>query len=86
MGVLPLEFVDGETAESLGIKGDESFSFKGIGKNLTPGKLIQVTATDASGGKKKFEARARLDSEIEIAYYQNGGILQYILRDFMKKM
>lgn len=86
MGVLPLEFVNGESAESLGIKGDESYSFKGVGKNLTPGKLIEVTATDASGGKKKFEVRARLDSEIESAYYQNGGILQYILRDFLSKM
>ena len=86
MGVLPLEFVNGETAESLGIRGDERFSFKGIGKDLSPGKLIQVTATDASGGKKKFEARARLDSGIEIAYYQNGGILQYILRECLNKM
>ena len=86
MGVLPLEFANGETAGSLGITGEETFSFNGIFTDLTPGKMIEVTATDASGKEIKFEGRARLDSQIEIAYYQNGGILQYILRDFLKKM
>src|SRR5690606_16015255 len=85
MGILPLEFINGETAETLGITGEETFSFHGAGRDLTPGKLIQVTATAASGEKMQFEARARLDSEIEMAYYQNGGILQYILRDFLKR-
>ena len=85
MGILPLEFINGETAETLGITGEETFSFHGAGRDLTPGKLIQVTATAASGEKMQFEARARLDSEIEMAYYLNGGILQYILRDFLKR-
>ena len=58
----------------------------GIAEDLTPGKLIKVTAEKASGESFSFNARARLDSEIEVAYYQNGGILQYILRDFLKKI
>lgn len=86
MGVLPLEFINGETAASLGIKGNEKFTFTGIADNLSPGKIIKVTAEAESGEKITFDARARLDSEIEVAYYQNGGILQYILRDFLKKM
>lgn len=86
MGVLPLEFTNGDTAESLGIKGDEKFTFSGIADDLTPGKEIKVTAENKSGKKMEFSAKARLDSEIEIAYYQNGGILQYILRDFLKKI
>ena len=85
MGVLPLEFVNGETAETLRINGDEKFSFKGTAENLTPGKNIKVIAEKESGEKLEFEVKARLDSEIEIAYYQNGGILQYILRGFLKK-
>ncbi len=83
MGVLPLEFTEGQTATSLGIEGDEKFSFSGIA-DLHPGKLIKVIAEKTSGGKIEFEARARLDSEIEISYYKNGGILQFILREFLK--
>lgn len=86
MGVMPLEFINGETAGSLGIEGNEEFSFSGIAEDLIPGKLIKVTAEKSTGEKIEFKAKARLDSEIEIAYYQNGGILQYILRDFLKKM
>lgn len=85
MGVLPLQFVNGQSATSLGLTGTEKFSFTGISENLTPGKLIQVTAQREDGEVIRFEARASLDSDIEVAYYENGGILQYILRDFLKK-
>lgn len=85
MGVLPLEFINGDTATSLGIKGDENFCFTGIAQALYPGKIIKVIAEKANGEKIEFEAKSRLDSEIEIAYYTNGGILQYILRQFLKK-
>ncbi|HSI69337.1 MAG TPA: aconitate hydratase AcnA [Gillisia sp.] len=84
MGVMPLEFTNGETAESLGIKGDEKFSFTGISEDLHPGKIIKVSAEKETGERIEFEAKSRLDSEIEIAYYTNGGILQYILRQFLK--
>lgn len=86
MGVLPLEFINGENAQSLGITGREKFSFSGIGEDLSPGKIIKVTAERESGDMFEFDTISRLDSEIEVAYYQNGGILQYILRDFLKKI
>src|SRR5690606_20291292 len=85
MGVMPLEFMNGETAVSLGIKGDEKFSFTGIAEDLHPGKIIKVTAVNESGAHIEFEAKSRLDSDIEIAYYTNGGILQYILRQFLRE-
>ncbi|HSP41029.1 MAG TPA: aconitase family protein, partial [Gillisia sp.] len=84
MGVMPLEFMNGATSESLGIKGDESFSFTGIAEDLHPGKIIKVSAKKESGEVIEFEAKSRLDSEIEIEYYTNGGILQYILRQFLR--
>lgn len=85
MGVLPLEFMNGETAESLGIKGDEKFSFTGISEDLHPGKIIKVSTEKETGERIEFNTKSRLDSDIEIAYYTNGGILQYILRQFMRE-
>lgn len=85
MGVLPLEFISGQTAPSLGLSGKETFTFTGIADSLTPAKIIKVTALKESGEKIEFEAKARLDSDIEIAYYLNGGILQYVLRQHLKK-
>lgn len=84
MGVLPLEFLPGKNAVKLGLTGKESFTLTGISQQLTPGKMIKVIAVKESGEKIEFEVKARLDSEIEIAYYQNGGILQYVLRGFLK--
>lgn len=86
MGVLPLEFMNGKTSETLGIKGDEKFTFTGVSEGLHPGKIIKVSAVKVTGEKIEFEAKSRLDSEIEIAYYKNGGILQYILRQFLKEV
>jgi len=85
MGVLPLEFPAGENAISLGLSGKEIFNITGIEDNLYPHKKIKVAATKESGEIVSFEARARLDSAIEIEYYRHGGILQYVLRDFLKK-
>lgn len=86
MGVLPLEFMNGETAGTLGIKGNEKFTFTGIAENLTPGKIINIIAEKESGEKLEFQAKAHLDSEIEIEYYRHGGILQYVLRQFLDKI
>ena len=83
LGVLPLEYKRGETAESLGLTGKEHFSIRGISEGLTPGKELQVTAENERGEKTSFLVTARLDSDIEIAYYQNDGILQYVLRQFL---
>lgn len=80
MGVLPLEFVDGETPKSLGLNGRETFDLSGISAGLTPGCLIDVKATSEDGTMTTFKAMARLDSDVDVEYYLNGGILQTVLR------
>lgn len=84
MGVLPLQYSKGESISSIGLKGDETFDILNL-ENLTPNKEIKVIATKPSGIKLEFNVIARVDSFIEINYYQNGGILQYVLRSFLKK-
>jgi len=85
MGVLPLEFLDGANADSLGLAGNESFSISGVADNLTPQKHLDVTAISPDGKVTNFKALCRIDSPIEIDYYQHGGILQYVLREVMEK-
>ena len=84
MGVLLLQFKDGETGDKLGLTGKEVFSITGITRNITPLKEIQITARNENGKEINFQVIARLDSPIEIEYYRNGGILQYVLRQFLK--
>jgi aconitate hydratase len=78
MGVVPLQFKPGETAESLGLKGDETFDIVGLG--LKRAREVKVTATDADGKKKTFSAVVRIDTPKEQDYFIHGGILQYVLR------
>lgn len=85
MGVLPLQYMDGDTAEKLGLTGKESFSITGIAEDIKPLKKVQVTAKKEDGTAIKFDAIARMDSAIEIEYYRHGGILQYVLRHFLEK-
>lgn len=85
MGVLPLEFRKGETAESLGLTGKETFDITGIAGPIKPLQEMQVTATNEDGASVQFTVVARLDSAIEIEYYRHGGILQYVLRQFLEK-
>ncbi len=85
MGVLPLQYKNGETAEKLGLTGKEIFSITGIASNIKPLKEIQITAKNEQGKEKTFQVIARLDSQIEIEYYRHGGILQYVLRQFLDK-
>ncbi len=80
MGVLPLEFADGGSRESLGLTGFETFDIEGIASGLSARQKLIVRARDESGVEKSFEAVARLDTPVEIQYYKNGGILQYVLR------
>jgi len=82
MGVLPLNFRPGETRESLGLTGHEVFDIEGIADGLEPGGTVAVSARSADGGVKEFTAVVRLNSDIEIDYYRNGGILQQVLRQF----
>ena len=82
MGVLPLQFPEGETAESLGLTGQEEYSIEGIGQ-LKPRAKVRVRARDAAGHEKSFEAIARVDTPEEVAYLQHGGILPYVLRKML---
>ena len=79
MGVLPLQFKDGESAETLGLVGNESFEIQ-IDKTVRPRDLVKVVAT-IRWQRKQFEVVARFDSEVEIDYYRHGGILQMVLRE-----
>ena len=83
MGVLPLQFEQGQSAESLGITGFETFSVSGISEDLYPGKKMAVTVTDTDGGQREFHATCRLDTPVEVEYYRNGGILQTVLRQMI---
>lgn len=84
MGVLPLQLIKGETCSTLGLNGNELYSISGL-KELKPGGEIKVVVVNPSGTKSEFTAVARLDSEIELEYYKNGGILQYVLRNFLER-
>lgn len=83
MGVLPLQFKDGESAESLGITGEETFSIDDIDEQLTPKATIPVTATRPDGSTFTFETIARVDSKVDVRYLRNGGILPTVLRHLM---
>ena len=78
MGILPLQYNDGDNAESLGLTGKEIFNITGL-KNGTA-KSVTVTATAENGSEKSFDAKVRIDTPQEVEYYQNGGILHYVLR------
>ncbi len=79
MGVLPLVFEAGDSFESLGLKGDERFRLE-VPETLTPGQSLTVEATGEDGIPKRFQVVCRLDTEVEIDYYRNGGILHTVLR------
>jgi aconitate hydratase len=83
MGVLPLEFTPGETPLTLGLTGLEIFEIEGLAKDFEPRKKMHVTARKSDGSEKKFTARVRVDTPFEVAYYQHGGILQYVLRQML---
>jgi aconitate hydratase len=80
MGILPLQYLPGESAATLGLTGRERFSILGIADGLHPRQELVVTATSESGRAQRFRAIARLDGEIDVTYYQNGGLLQAVLR------
>ncbi|MDR1118392.1 MAG: aconitate hydratase, partial [Bifidobacteriaceae bacterium] len=82
MGVLPLQFPPGESADSLGLDGTEVFDIQGVdalNAGVTP-KTVKVTATRADGAAKVFDAVVRIDTPGEADYFRNGGILQFVLR------
>jgi aconitate hydratase len=85
MGVLPLQFPEGSSAESLGLDGTETFDISGITElnNGTTPKTVHVTATSTSGEVTEFDAVVRIDTPGEADYYRNGGILQFVLRQLV---
>lgn len=80
MGVLPLQFKDGESAETFGLTGKETFTVQ-VDETVKPRDLVKVTAVFEDGTEKSFEVVARFDSEVEIEYYRHGGILPMVLRN-----
>jgi len=78
MGVLPLNFMDGESADSLGLDGTETYDIEGLGDGSA--KQVTVTATATDGSSKQFQAKSRLDTPKEVDYYRHGGILNFVLR------
>jgi aconitate hydratase len=84
MGVLPLEFENGQNAESLGLTGEETYDIVGLSamlaSNFAGGRGVTVRVTPSSGASREVRARVRIDTPQEILYYQHGGILQFVLR------
>ena len=85
MGVLPLAYEPGTDRKTLGLAGRETFDVVGIAAGLAPGGRVQVTATDDAGKKTTFAAVVRLNSPVELDYYRHGGILQRVLRQFVRE-
>jgi aconitate hydratase len=84
MGVLPLEFTNGDTRQSLSIAGFETFDIVGLDESLTPRATLTVRMSGGDrGGTREFTARARIDTPEEMNYYKNGGILPYVLRQLV---
>jgi len=83
MGVLPLEFANGETRLSLGLTGFETYDIEGLGDDLKPRQTLTVRATGADGKSQKFKALCRIDTPEELNYYTHGGILPYVLRSLV---
>ena len=85
MGVLPLQFKDGDTRESLGITGHETFDFVDLSDSLEPQQMMEVRVTDATSGQSRtITLQSRIDTPVEVEYYRNGGILQTVLRKLAK--
>jgi len=88
MGVLPIQFREGENAQTLGLTGHEEFSLMGlrqaVNERFGNGKELSLRATDDAGNTKQFKVIVRIDTPTEIDYYINGGVLQYVLRNLLK--
>jgi aconitate hydratase len=85
MGVLPLQFQEGDSIDSLGLTGKETFSIAGLSNDMQPGSKVRVTATSDDGETTTFEAISRLDTAVEVDYYRNGGILHTVLRNMVRE-
>jgi aconitate hydratase len=84
MGVMPLEFLPGQSRTTLGLTGQETLDIEGIGDGLTPRKRVRVKVRAADGKTSEFEAIARVDTPDDVAYYRHGGLLPYVLRGMLR--
>jgi aconitate hydratase len=84
MGVLPLQFKDGASRQSLGLTGEEIFDISGIADGITPGMDVACRIRRPDGSSQEIALLCRIDTADEVEYYRNGGILQYVLRNLMK--
>jgi aconitate hydratase len=84
MGVLPLQFVDGQNRETLGLTGFEVYAIEGIAGRLKPKQRVMVRAKREDGSESTFEAIVRIDAMVEVEYYRHGGILHMMLRELLK--
>ena len=80
MGVLPFEFLPGESRETHGLSGYETYEFTGIAEAMSGSKQVAVKVTPADGSPKSFTVRLRVDTPREVEYFRSGGILPYVLR------
>jgi aconitate hydratase len=85
MGVLPLQFSEGTTAQSLGLDGSEIFSITGLSDKIKPGQNLTLEIEGKDGGKRAVDVKLRIDTPIEIDYYRHGGILPFVLRQLLSK-
>jgi len=85
MGVLPLQFKGGDSVESLHLRGDETFDLLGISDNLKPQQDVQLSITRKDGSKQNVALLLRIDTPIEVDYYQSGGILPYVLTELVSR-
>lgn len=86
MGVMPLQFQEGQSWSSLGLNGRETYDITGLSNDVKPGEELTVNVTREDGTQFHFTVIARLDSMVDVDYYHNGGILQTVLRQMMKKV
>jgi len=84
MGILPLKFIEGQNAGSLGLTGEEVFDIEGLSDTMAPKSVVKVTAKKADGSMVEFTATALLNTTVEVNYYRNGGILHTVLRNLVK--
>jgi aconitate hydratase len=84
MGVLPLRFIDGQNAESLGLDGSEIFDIEGLSDQIKPQSEVTVKAKKSDGKVIQFKAKVLLNTDVEVNYYRNGGILHTVLRNLVK--
>ncbi|MBA3762680.1 MAG: aconitate hydratase, partial [Chthoniobacterales bacterium] len=85
MGVLPLQFGEGTSAQTLGFDGSETYSITGLSEQIQPGQMATLEIARKDGAKQSVPVKLRIDTAIEIDYYRHGGILPFVLRELVSR-